>query len=731
MPRNGTVTLDDGSVHVYQNVPDDVTPGQVTERASREFGKGVKALDGGRASPQAAAPVERSATQQVGDFIRDIPRQVGLTARYGIEGAGQMLDTFTNPIRGVQNYVAEKAAGSPAPGQKPAGYAARTSEMATALANKLGLPQPQTDYERVIGDASRAVVGTVAGAKGAQSLAGLAASPTTRAVLTNLASNPGTQATAAAAGAGASGTVRESGGSPGEQFAAGFLTSMAAPSVVQGVQNAGSRVSQTVRNALTPKQTQLENVDQQISLTLKNQGIDWSTVAPNIKAQIREEALKAMDGGAAGLDPAALRRLLVFRNVPGTKPTVGMLKQDPGLITREKNLAKVGANSTDRSLQALPNLESENTAALLNNLDEAGARNAPNAFRAGEAAIGSLQGKIAAAEAKRNALYDAARNATGRDVELDGYAFTKGVNDKLAHDLAPKLGGEVDGILNDIASGKTPLTVEYSEQLKKALFRKIQSAKSSGNGDLAYAYQTVRNALDTAPIKGMPAGPNLDNLPALAGGGSEAMQAFKAARQSHAELMGRLEKNPAMKAVFDGAEPDRFMQQFVVGNGATAADLKALRGELSDQSAAQVRAFIVGHLKDQATGGTTDINKFSSANYDKALKNIGDEKLAVFFSPDELKRLKDIGQAGRYMQAQPAGAAVNNSNSGAMVSAQALDALDAMAGKVPLAGGVIQGVIRGKQQRQVMTPTNALARPVPQEEQPRNVLNLLALPSPF
>lgn len=57
MPRNITVTFDDGSTHVYQNAPDDVTPERVTERASKEFGKQVSALDGGRQAPPTAVGV--------------------------------------------------------------------------------------------------------------------------------------------------------------------------------------------------------------------------------------------------------------------------------------------------------------------------------------------------------------------------------------------------------------------------------------------------------------------------------------------------------------------------------------------------------------------------------------------------------------------------------------------------------------------------------------------------
>jgi hypothetical protein len=57
MPRNVTVTFDDGTQHVYQGVPETATPDQVGARAAQDFpGRQVKALDGGRgAAPPAPA----------------------------------------------------------------------------------------------------------------------------------------------------------------------------------------------------------------------------------------------------------------------------------------------------------------------------------------------------------------------------------------------------------------------------------------------------------------------------------------------------------------------------------------------------------------------------------------------------------------------------------------------------------------------------------------------------
>lgn len=51
MARNVTVTFSDGTQHVYQNVPDDVTPDQVQQRASSEYSdRTITSLDGGRAA---------------------------------------------------------------------------------------------------------------------------------------------------------------------------------------------------------------------------------------------------------------------------------------------------------------------------------------------------------------------------------------------------------------------------------------------------------------------------------------------------------------------------------------------------------------------------------------------------------------------------------------------------------------------------------------------------------
>lgn len=68
MPRNITVTFSDGTSHVYQNAPDDLTPDMVTDRAQKDFGKSVTALDGGRKAAPATPSEIPGARQEPGTW---------------------------------------------------------------------------------------------------------------------------------------------------------------------------------------------------------------------------------------------------------------------------------------------------------------------------------------------------------------------------------------------------------------------------------------------------------------------------------------------------------------------------------------------------------------------------------------------------------------------------------------------------------------------------------------
>lgn len=88
--RDVTVTFADGSIHVYQNTPNDITPEQVTARAQRDFGKPVTHLDGGRGA---------SLTSPLADDPAKLPEGATLLPDSGSDlPQGFVIDSPSNSI---------------------------------------------------------------------------------------------------------------------------------------------------------------------------------------------------------------------------------------------------------------------------------------------------------------------------------------------------------------------------------------------------------------------------------------------------------------------------------------------------------------------------------------------------------------------------------------------------------------------------------------------------------
>lgn len=705
------VRLPDGTI--IQNVPDGTTKADLVSRLQRN-GVAVPSEWLAQEKPQ-------QVSERVGSALSDIPRQVGLTARYGMEGLGRVADVFTEPVRYLMNRAGIDSANQ------------STSQLASSAANALGLPQPQTADERVVGDATRALAGAAGGVAGAGRVAASLAPSTAKVVASRLSAAPVTQGIGAASGGLAGGSVREAGGSDAEQFAAALAGGVAGGVGANALSGAVQSGVRAARNALTPQTTMTRQADQQISLILERSGVDWSQVPERVRQGMRQEVADALQTGRP-LDADAVRRLLVFRET-GTTPTVGMLTQDPGLITREMNLAKTGANSTDVGLQRLPQIQNQNTQALLRRLDEAGAEGAPNAFATGQRVIDSLQMRQDAARNAIDAAYEAARGTAGRQLPMNGAEFTKRANALIDEAMVGHaLPQGVANTMNRIATGEMPFTVDIAEQLKTQVGK---LSRNTSDGQQRYALGLVRRALDETPVAGtervnpgnLPAVPGTVQ-PSVAGQADEALQAFADARRTNAQWMARVEANPALRAVVDGVEPDQFVSRFIVNKGASARDLQAMSAEIGPDATNAIKQYLVRYLRDAATNSTDDITKFSNDAYRRALRNLGDEKLSAFFSADELRNLRNVGEAAKYMQAQPTGTAVNNSNSGAMMLGRGLDALDAFANYIPLGGkDVIKGAIQGAQQSQTLRTPNALALPpVPMERANPFMAGLLASP---
>lgn len=639
--------MPDGRIGRFE-VPDGTTP----EQAQQAIAAHVSAQ---------SKPAAKPFGQQLNDLVSDLPRQVGLTGRYALEGVGDALDFIATPIRAGFNAVG-------IPSKPGAGH---------ALANTIGLPEPSNAQERMVGDATRMLAGAalpigVAG-RVAQSAGGA-----TRAVAQQLASNPLQQLASASAAGAAGGYTRETGGDAGSQLVASLAAGVAAPAAIAGAQRGANVLKQLVRPAAGPTQSQ---IDIQIARALGGSGLDVAKIGPQVYASIRNDvaqALKVSDD----LSPDALRRLVDYR-MTGATPTVGKLTRDPATFTQEENLMRVGANSKDKAAQTLGATKNANNNRLIQLLNDSGAATTDDAIGGAGKIMGALGAYDAAEQAGINRLYSLARDSAGRSAPLDPSAFTQRAGDLLRDaNVESFLTPDIRNKLNGFAGGNIPLNVDIAEQFKTGIGR-IQ--RNSTDGNVRHALGLVRQALDETPLLGRPEaapafGGSQLSVPgglgapgAQAGIGQEAVDAFNAARRANRDYMGIVERTPALAAVRDGVEPDRFVQQYIVGAGpkANVADVEALHRAINGNPEAMqaVRGQIAATLKKAALNGASDeVGAVSQSGYNSALAAIGERKLGLFFSPEEVETLKAIGRVASYEQKAPAGAAVNYSNSGGAIA---------------------------------------------------------------
>lgn len=100
MARNITVTFDDGSSHIYNGVPDNVTPEMAQLRAEKDFtGRKVTGLDGGAAVKEVAAPTEpKGSIASTVDYVGELSRNIipGMAKVVGV--VAHPFDTFNQLV---------------------------------------------------------------------------------------------------------------------------------------------------------------------------------------------------------------------------------------------------------------------------------------------------------------------------------------------------------------------------------------------------------------------------------------------------------------------------------------------------------------------------------------------------------------------------------------------------------------------------------------------------------
>lgn len=691
------------------------------------------------------APPEKSTGESIMSAVTDFPRQVGLTGRYAIEGAANTLGLPLEPMRMGVSAISQLAGGPPATSMSTYG---------TKLADLLRLPKPRETSvmdtrtglanilpsEQVVGDVATSIASTIPMVSGAGALAKSTTGITSN-VANQLAANPMLQYGSAAGAGYGSGLTRESGGDPLQQFFAGLAGGIAAPAGYSGAKSlltsAGQKVAPTLTGKLNPDAAipNPAEVDQIITLKLGQSGIDFSRLPDQVRKSLTADVANALrTGGDLGGD--AMRRLLDFRMVEGTTPTKGMITLDPRQITLEQNLAKTGMNSADPNLQTLGNVQAQNNRALIEALNARGAGNvqAPYLMEAGEASATKIAAEDAAKQAATSKLYKQAENMPGGTTPLDRSELINNIDTLLAKENANAfLPESIRSMLNEISAGKTTINgktfpVPFDTNALDTLMTKIATAQRGADGNTKTALSLVRQAIDNTEIKPVKTEFGGNQLVTEAGGkflqtqdaqAGELLSALNKARASHRERMNWQESTKPIEQTVDGMQPDQFVRKFVLNGDVADAASVAKSGD-----PAATKSAILTHLKDRALGGRSDeVGTFGAATYNKTLKEIGDKKLALFFTPEEIGELKRLGRVAEYTTVQPKGSAVNNSNSGALVLGAGIDLLASATGlsgfgvgatlAIPFGKKMLQGTLNSAEQQRALDMGKALSTKVP------------------
>lgn len=188
--------------------------------AGKQTGFDPDAYIAEKIKPEQAQPETPSALSQVG-------RQLGLTGRAAIEGLGDIAGIVGGPISAITG-----------------GALRRPQEIASDVATRLGLPQPETATERFVQAAGRGVTGAGAGV----GLGGILARAPAITGQTGrfLAAQPAAQATAAIGGAGGAQLAREGGAGEIGQAVGGVAGALSPTAIARGAPAVGGTLADIV-----------------------------------------------------------------------------------------------------------------------------------------------------------------------------------------------------------------------------------------------------------------------------------------------------------------------------------------------------------------------------------------------------------------------------------------------------------------------------------------------------
>ena len=373
--------------------------------------------------------------------------------------------------------------------------------------------------------------------------------------------------------------------------------------------------------------------DTAIRRIFSDMGVEQQNVPQQVMDKLRAEVLASFRQGKK-LDAAAALRKMDF-DAQGIPALRGQVTRDPAQYSRDMNMRGIEGVG-----EPITNVLTSQNQKITSDLSKFGGPLAREKFQAGDAMTTALSQFDEEARKTVTRAYNNARASSGKDWEIPLGGLSHDVQ-SVVDDFG--VGAEKNAIpsavyarlqsLGVVGDGMTQRKVFNYEEADK-LLKQINAHMGGGtNGSLDRIHGAVKKAI-------------------LEGGGDG--DPFTPARKLASERFTTLDAVPALKAVVQGkASPDDFVDKYII-NG-KVKELQKLAGLMPADDMAEAKRQIArviyeGAFKNNATGD----KMASPAGLQQAMKNIGTDKLSVFFSPREIEELNRLTRVTAYANTEPA-----------------------------------------------------------------------------
>jgi len=367
---------------------------------------------------------------------------------------------------------------------------------------------------------------------------------------------------------------------------------------------------------------------------------------PELKAQLAKE-------NPANIDLKVLQRYVDADSV-GVRLFKGQATGDPNLISFERNTR----GQDPRFVQGF----NEQNKALQEKLVEVKEKTAPDVFAPdyvanAEGAMEFIGGKIKQNESAVGEAYKALDDFGAGKIEVDSKTFgqnaIKALSEKEDIDFLPSI---IKTKIDTYAEGK-PMNFAQYENLRTQIARETRKAQKADDGNAVHALTLVRGELEKLPLIG-----ETVEAKVLA-------DKARATAKSEFDLLNR--DSPNYNKVYadlvNGKTDTKDFIQSAVLRSKNKDFAKTM--ELFDDPTAK-QNLRAGALDVIIKDSTDASGKFKPAAFSKAIENLDvNKKLDVLFG-EEAQTLRKIAQTGQLIEARPAGAFVNESNTATALAAQ-------------------------------------------------------------